>query len=143
MTAYEVITPDSNNNTLVIFSEYEEESFQPVKVLTLDAGTSVRKIPAGAANNNNGGGGGGGFMIGRSAAGFSVALTAASTGNRPGGGSGGNGAFGDHNGGSGGGGRSLGGGSGGRGGFGTGAHSSSSDYNNSPFLDFYTGSDYQ
>ncbi len=35
MTAYEVMTPDSNNNTLVIFSDFEEETFQPVKVITL------------------------------------------------------------------------------------------------------------
>ena len=59
MTAYEVMTPDLNNNTLVIFSDFEEETFQPVKVITLrpdvrvvSAADHVRRSSTAGGNNS-------------------------------------------------------------------------------------------
>jgi len=51
MTAYEVMTPDSNNNTLVIFSDFEEETFQPIKVMTFtsDAIVTTRRTSGGGS----------------------------------------------------------------------------------------------
>ncbi len=58
MTAYEVMTPDSNNNTLVIFSDFEEETFQPVKVITLRPDVRVVSAAADHVRRSSAAGGG-------------------------------------------------------------------------------------